>query len=126
MPPAVSLDALSAPVGYIADEGVRAAVNVALALGQPLLVTGDPGTGKTQLAHSIAFELDLPLLVFNTKTTSSARDLFYRYDALRHFQDAQIRLDEGANAEPSRTWTTRRSASRSSWRRSLERWPTSA
>ena len=90
MPPAVSLDALSAPMGYIADEGVRAAVNVALALGQPLLVTGEPGTGKTQLAHSIAFELGLPLLVFNTKTTSTARDLFYRYDALRHFQNAEI------------------------------------
>ena len=90
MPPAVNLDALSAPVGYIADEGVRAAVNVALALGQPLLVTGEPGTGKTQLAHSIAFERDLPLLVFNTKTTSTARDLFYRYDALRHFQNAEI------------------------------------
>jgi MoxR-like ATPase len=99
MPPAVSLDALTQPIGYIADEGVRAAVNVALALGQPLLVTGDPGTGKTQLAHSIAFELGLPLLVFNTKTTSTARDLFYRYDALRHFQDAQIRRDAaGADA----------------------------
>ena len=100
MPPAVSLEALTEPIGYIADEGVRAAVNVALALGQPLLVTGDPGTGKTQLAHSIAFELGLPLLVFNTKTTSSARDLFYRYDALRHFQDAQIR-GAGAGTDAS-------------------------
>jgi MoxR-like ATPase len=99
VPPAVSLDELTAPMGYIADEGVSAAVNIALALGQPLLVTGDPGTGKTQLAHSVAFELDLPLLVFNTKTTSTARDLFYRYDALRHFQDAQIRRDTaGADA----------------------------
>jgi MoxR-like ATPase len=101
MPPAVNLDALSAPVGYIADEGVRAAVNVALALGQPLLVTGEPGTGKTQLAHSIAFERDLPLLVFNTKTTSTARDLFYRYDALRHFQNAEInRGNTSADMKP--------------------------
>lgn len=103
MPPAVNLDVLSAPVGYIADEGVRAAVNVALALGQPLLVTGEPGTGKTQLAHSIAFERNLPLLVFNTKTTSTARDLFYRYDALRHFQNAEINRGQGsagANADP--------------------------
>jgi MoxR-like ATPase len=75
------------PAGYIADEGLRDAVNVALALGQPLLLTGDPGTGKTQLATSLADEMGLPgPLVFNTKTTSSARDLFYSYDSLSHFQ----------------------------------------
>jgi MoxR-like ATPase len=73
------------PQGYLADSSLRDAVNVALALGQPLLVTGDPGTGKTLLAASIAHELNAPLLVFHTKTTSQARDLFYRYDALSHF-----------------------------------------
>ncbi|MCP4151230.1 MAG: AAA domain-containing protein [bacterium] len=73
------------PANYSASGGLRDAVNVALALGQPLLVTGEPGTGKTQLAASIAHELDLPLLTFNTKTTSTAGDLFYRYDALRRF-----------------------------------------
>jgi len=83
------------PVGYLAEDGLRDAVNVAVALGQPLLVTGEPGTGKTQLAGSIAHELGLPApLVFNTKSTSSARDLFYRYDALRHFHDAQFRPGE--------------------------------
>jgi len=77
---------------YVADRPLRNAVNVALALGQPLLVTGEPGTGKTQLASSVAYELNLPPpLVFNTKTTSTAQDLFYRYDALRHFHDAQFR-----------------------------------
>ena len=86
---------LSDPQGYLADEGLRDAVNVALMLGQPLLVTGEPGTGKTQLAASIAFELGLPPpLVFHTKTTSTARDLFYRYDALAHFHDAQFRKEE--------------------------------
>ncbi len=66
------------------------AVNVALALGQPLLLTGEPGTGKTQLAHHIAwfFKLGKPL-VFNAQTTSSASDLFYKYDALGHFQYSQ-------------------------------------
>ncbi|UCH95177.1 MAG: MoxR family ATPase [Candidatus Aminicenantes bacterium] len=78
------------PKNYIAGEGLRKAVNVALALGQPLLVTGEPGTGKTQLADSIAWELGLPALEFFTKTTSTAADLFYQYDALRRFQDAQI------------------------------------
>jgi MoxR-like ATPase len=95
---------------YEAGEGLRAAVNVALILGQPLLLTGDPGTGKTQLAWSVARELELPFghrgneeggygrsdgprnepFVFHTKTTSAAKDLFYRYDALRHFQDIHL------------------------------------
>ena len=83
------------PAGYLADTGLRDAVNVALTLQQPLLVTGEPGTGKTQLAASIAHELELPPpLIFHTKTTSTARDLFYRYDALRHFHDAQFQGQE--------------------------------
>ncbi len=86
---------LDDPRFYYADKPLRDAVNVALALGQPLLLTGEPGTGKTQLASSVAYELNLPPpLVFNTKTTSTARDLFYRYDALRHFHDAQFRKDD--------------------------------
>jgi len=79
------------PAGYVAEEGLRDAVNVALVLGQPLLVTGEPGTGKTQLAWSIAHELELPPpLLFHTKTTSTAKDLFYRYDALGHFRDVNL------------------------------------
>jgi len=74
---------------YSADKGLTNAVNVSISLGQPLLITGEPGTGKTQLAYSIAHELELPgPFVFNTKTTSIARDLFYEYDALQHFQDS--------------------------------------
>lgn len=78
------------PRYYLAEPGLRDAVNVALALGQPLLVTGEPGTGKTHLAASIAYELNLPPLSFYTKTTSTATDLFYQYDALRRFQDAHL------------------------------------
>jgi MoxR-like ATPase len=85
---------LDDPHGYTAAEPLRDAVNVALALGLPLLVTGEPGTGKTQLAASVAYELGLHApLVFHTKTTSVAKDLFYRYDALRHFHDAQFRKE---------------------------------
>jgi MoxR-like ATPase len=78
------------PALYVPSKGLMSAVNVALRLGQPLLVTGEPGTGKTQLAHHIAhfFKLGKPV-VFNAQTTSTARDLFYRYDALAHFQHSQ-------------------------------------
>lgn len=84
---------------YIMSDALRTAVEVAIALEQPLLLTGEPGTGKTRLAFKVAMELarqdekwkfsDQPL-IFNTKTTSTARDLFYTYDALAHFQVANI------------------------------------
>jgi len=87
------------PRRYIASPELRDAVNVAIALGQPLLLTGEPGTGKTQLAYSIAHELGLKHpFVFHTKTTSTARDLFYRYDSLAHFHDAQLKK-EGAELD---------------------------
>lgn len=79
------------PAFYIAEPGLQAAVEVSLAVGQPLLVTGEPGTGKTQLAGWIAHELGLAdPLEYNVKTTSVARDLFYEYDALRHFHDVHL------------------------------------
>lgn len=81
---------------YVASDAVRRAVNVALALGQPLLVTGEPGTGKTLLASSVAYDLGLDLLTFTAKTTSTARDLFYYYDALGHFRAAQTSRDAPA------------------------------
>jgi MoxR-like ATPase len=75
------------PSTYIADQTLVDAVNVALLLQQPLLLTGEPGTGKTQLASRLAWELQLePLLKFETKSTSQSRDLFYSYDALARFQ----------------------------------------
>ncbi|MDY6992153.1 MAG: MoxR family ATPase [Pseudomonadota bacterium] len=78
------------PEAYLPDEGLVDAVNVALLLGQPLLLTGEPGTGKTQLAYSLAYQLGLEApLKFETKSTSTAQDLFYIYDALGRFQAAQ-------------------------------------
>lgn len=75
------------PSLYLPSDGLVDAVNVALTLGQPLMLTGEPGTGKTQLAFHIAhfFGLGKPLR-FNSQTTSTATDLFYTYDALGHFQ----------------------------------------
>ncbi|MGC2235764.1 MAG: AAA family ATPase, partial [Pyrinomonadaceae bacterium] len=97
------------PKSYIAKESLSDAVSVALYLGQPLLITGEPGTGKTQLAYSIAYEFgERPVLRFNTKSTSTAKDLFYRYDALRHFHDAQLNSKESRgkklSAEPYITY----------------------
>ncbi len=85
------------PESYLADPGLVDAVNVALLLGQPLLVTGEPGTGKTRLAYSVAWELGFgEPLKFETKSTSSARDLFYTYDALGRFQAAQSGQESSA------------------------------
>lgn len=77
---------------YIADSGLVDAVNVALLLNQPLLLTGEPGTGKTQLAYSLGRELGYEVLKYETKSTSTARDLFYTYDTLRRFHDAQLEI----------------------------------
>ena len=84
---------LMQPDKYIADAGLVHACNVALLLGQPLLLTGEPGTGKTLFASSLAWELGLgEPLKFEIKSNSVARDLFYTYDTLRCFQDAQSGL----------------------------------
>jgi MoxR-like ATPase len=81
------------PEKYIADPGLVDAANVALMLGQPLLLTGEAGTGKTQFAYSLAWELGLgEPYKFETKSHSVARDLFYTYDALKRFQDVQSGL----------------------------------
>ncbi len=99
------------PANYIIDPDLAAAVRVALSLRQPLLLTGEPGTGKTRLAHKIAWDLHqqhpdfLPApLVFHTKTTSVALDLFYHYDALRHFHDANIRKTAAQEAPPTENY----------------------
>jgi len=89
------------PDKYIMHEELQSAVEVAIALGQPLLLTGEPGTGKTLLADKVAHELHQSdarfrkkPLVFYTKTTSTARDLFYTYDAVSHFQRANLKQED--------------------------------
>ena len=78
------------PELYLVDEGLRDACNVALLLGQPLLLTGEPGTGKSRFAHALAWEFGLgDPLVYEVKSTSTAQDLFYHYDALKRYQDIQ-------------------------------------
>ena len=85
------------PEDYLPEEGLVAAVNTALLLGQPLLLTGEPGTGKTQLAASIAYQLGYPPpLRFDCKSTSQARDVFYNYDSLGRFKSSSG--DSGASS----------------------------
>ena len=76
---------------YIPSEGLKQAVNVALMLKKPLLLTGDPGTGKSELAYHIArhFGWGKPVY-FATRTDSTATDLLYRYDSLAHFHKVNI------------------------------------
>ena len=89
----LSMRGIEDPAGYMPSPGLAQAVNAALILGRPLLVTGEPGTGKTQLAYSIAHEIgtaatgiSVPVYKFETKSTSVSRDLFYSYDAIAAFR----------------------------------------
>jgi len=75
---------------YIVSPALRDVVNVAIALGRPLLVRGEPGTGKTLLAHNIALALGKPLIVWNIKSTTKARDGLYVYDTVQRLNDARF------------------------------------
>ncbi len=82
---------------YLASGGLEDAVNLAIALGRPLLLQGDPGAGKTRLAYAVAFALGLPLEEAYIKSTSPAQDLLYSYDAVRRLYDAQFPPGDGGN-----------------------------
>ncbi|GAA2351984.1 MoxR family ATPase [Dactylosporangium salmoneum] len=75
---------------YLLTADLCDAVNVAITLGRPLLVQGDPGVGKTRLAHAVAYRLGLPLEQAHIKSTSRGRDLLYTFDAVRRLSDAQL------------------------------------
>ncbi|MEM7129698.1 MAG: MoxR family ATPase [Chloroflexota bacterium] len=99
--PVPQTEKLRNPQYYIADSGLVDACNVAILLGKPILLTGAPGTGKTQFAYSLAWELGLSgPFKFETKSTSTAKDLFYSFDALRRFYDAHRGSNDiGGNQE---------------------------
>lgn len=88
-PVSLALERSRAAFGPYALSGELATtINVAIALGQPLLVTGEPGCGKTSLAWAIAAQLGTDVLEFHTKSTSTAKDLLYHVDTVRRFHDA--------------------------------------
>ena len=75
---------------YIASRDLEVAVNAAVALQRPLLVKGEPGTGKTVLAHEVAAALGLPLIEWHVKSTTKAQQGLYEYDAVSRLRDGQL------------------------------------
>ena len=75
---------------YIATEDLKVAVNAAVLLRRPLLVKGEPGTGKTVLAHEISKALNAPLIEWNVKSTTKASQGLYEYDAVARLRDGQL------------------------------------
>ncbi|MFZ5649443.1 MAG: AAA family ATPase [Bacillota bacterium] len=75
---------------YLVSEDLRNAVNIAIALGRPLLIKGEPGTGKTMLAKSIAGGLNMPFIIWNIKSTTKAQEGLYVYDTVQRLYDSQF------------------------------------
>ena len=79
---------------YVATNELQLAVNAAIALQKPLLIKGEPGTGKTMLAEQIAKSLNLPLIQWHIKSTTKAQQGLYEYDAVSRLRDSQLGDDK--------------------------------
>ncbi|WP_230656795.1 AAA family ATPase [Psychrobacter sp. I-STPA10] len=79
---------------YIATDDLQLAVNAAMTLQKPLLIKGEPGTGKTLLAEEVAKSLDMPLITWHIKSTTKAEQGLYEYDAVSRLRDSQLGDDK--------------------------------
>jgi MoxR-like ATPase len=93
---------------YVATDDLRLAVNAAITLQRPLLVKGEPGTGKTLLAQEIAHAIDAPLIEWHVKSTTKAQHGLYEYDAVSRLRDSQLGdprvADIGHYIVPGKLW----------------------
>ncbi|MCB0625517.1 MAG: MoxR family ATPase, partial [Saprospiraceae bacterium] len=93
---------------YVATDELQVAVNAAIHLQRPLLVKGEPGTGKTLLAHEIARALDKPIITWHIKSTTQAQQGLYEYDAVSRLRDSQLGREEVADIahyiKPGKLW----------------------
>lgn len=89
---------------YIADDGLLADVNAAIALKRPLLVRGEPGTGKTMLAHAVAETLGHPLLTWHVKSSTTAKEGLYHYDVVQRLNDARFAELDGIDVSDIRRY----------------------
>ena len=86
----LSFEAFSGTSSYIADDDLARDVNAAVALGRPLLVKGEPGTGKTLLAHAAAEALGMELMTWQVKSTTKAQNGLYHYDVVQRLNDSRF------------------------------------
>ena len=82
---------------YVATPDLMLAVNAAATLQRPLLIKGEPGTGKTMLAEEVAKALNMPLLQWHIKSTTKAQQGLYEYDAVSRLRDSQLAGIEGSD-----------------------------
>jgi MoxR-like ATPase len=86
---------------FVPGKRFERAINTAVAVGEPLLVTGEPGTGKTQAAYYAAYKLNIePVIHFQVKSESTARDLLYHFDMVRYFHDAHLNKEMTSDYNP--------------------------
>jgi MoxR-like ATPase len=88
--PIMSTDRFEGSSQYVATDDLKLAVNAAITLQRPLLIKGEPGTGKTMLAEEVAAALDMPLLQWHIKSTTKAQQGLYEYDAVSRLRDSQL------------------------------------